>query len=180
MSVVTPFRKPSAPSKTKTSELIEPHGGELNWLYADESERASLDGFVKTAPRWSLSPRQLCDLELLLNGAFSPLTGFMNEADYQSVCQDMRLKNGLLWPMPIVLDVETNFAESINVGEKIVLCDAEGVPTAVLTIESKWKPSLRREAVQVYGSEDQNHPGVAHLLNKTYSVYIGGSVTGLQ
>ena len=83
---------------------------------------------------WQLTERQIFDIELLLNGAFAPLTGFLGEADYQSVLKDSRLKNGSLWPMPITLDVNEDFAKEVSVGEKITVQDHEGFSIAVLTI----------------------------------------------
>ena len=100
-------------------------------------------------PRGTLTPRQLCDLELLLSGGFSPLRGFMNRADYESVCNDMRLASGLLWPMPITLDVTEDFAKSLKPGSsKIALRDPEGVMLAALHVEEVWQPDRKAEANQ--------------------------------
>ena len=74
-----------------------------------------------------LTPRQICDLELLINGGFNPLKGFLSEADYNSVVDTMRLSTGELWPMPITLDVSEDFAASIELGQDIALRDQEGV-----------------------------------------------------
>ncbi|MFZ0286366.1 MAG: hypothetical protein WAL32_14145, partial [Terriglobales bacterium] len=86
-----------------TSHLIPPHGGELIDLIATPEHSSELKAQSREFPSWDLNPRQLCDLELLLSGGFSPLRGFMNRADYEGVCHDMRLKSGVLWPMPITL-----------------------------------------------------------------------------
>jgi sulfate adenylyltransferase len=86
---------------------------------------------------WTLSKRQLCDLECLLNGAYAPLTGFLDTNDYTSVCNTMRLTNGVLWPMPITLDVPETFAVQVQLGEQIILADDENTPLALLTVTSK-------------------------------------------
>ena len=129
---------------------------------------------------WNLTDRQICDLELLLNGAFSPLTGFLNEDEYHLVCKDMRLKSGELWPMPINLDVNDEFAKSVKLDEKIVLRDIEGVPLAVLHIESKYQPDKHNEAKLVFGTNDLKHPAVNYLLNSAGDWYLGGKIIGLQ
>lgn len=131
-------------------------------------------------PSWDLSRRQICDLELLLNGAFSPLDGFLTRADYDRVVDEMRLSDGSLWPMPIVLDVSEAFAGQIEEGQRIALRDPEGVLLAVMEIEDLWQPDKAREARQVYGSEDTAHPGVAYLRDRTQPVYVGGKVFGIE
>jgi sulfate adenylyltransferase len=95
---------------TSSSHLIPPHGGELVDLVAQPETVNELKARSREWPSWDLSARQLCDLELLLSGGFSPLRGFMNRADYEGVCQNMKLASGLLWPMPITLDVTQEFA----------------------------------------------------------------------
>ena len=99
-----------------TSHLIPPHGGELINLIAEPSRGADLKAHSKPWPSWDLTARQLCDLELLITGGFSPLQGFMTRADYDSVCQNMRLASGVLWPMPITLDVTEEFAKKLTAG----------------------------------------------------------------
>lgn len=125
-------------------------------------------------PRLNLKGRQLYDLELLLVGGFLPLQGFMNEADYKSVVLKMRLADGSLFPIPIVLDVANDFAH--KVGEQILLCDAFGNPLAVMTIESRYVPDKTVEAEKVYGTTDTTHPGVSYLMYEMGDVYIGGKV----
>ena len=89
---------------------------------------------------WDLTPRQICDLELLLNGGFSPLKGFLNEEDYDSVVENMRLKDGSLWPIPITLDVSKEFSKNLKIGEKVALRNLEGVILATIQVGSKWSP----------------------------------------
>jgi sulfate adenylyltransferase len=128
---------------------------------------------------WDLTPRQLCDLELLLNGGFHPLTGFMNQADYDGVVERMRLADGRLWPMPITLDVSQTFADTIETGEDIALRDPEGVILAILCVGDKWTPDKAREAEKVFGADDRAHPAVNYLRAVAGPVYLGGAVTGL-
>lgn len=129
---------------------------------------------------WDLNPRQVCDIELLMNGGFYPLRGFLGQADYDSVVQNMRLADGSLWPMPITLDVSQAFAEQVEVGQDIALRDQEGVILATLTISDKWQPDKTAEAIGVFGSDDIAHPAVNYLHNTAGPIYLGGSVTGLQ
>ena len=129
---------------------------------------------------WDLTPRQLCDLEMLLSGAFAPLKGFLNQPDYDSVVESMRLANGILWPIPITLDVQPSFAEKVQVGETIELRDPEGVLLAHLQLESIWTPNKTLEAEKVFGSNDLLHPGVYYLQHKAGSVYLGGAIETVE
>jgi sulfate adenylyltransferase len=129
---------------------------------------------------WQLTDRQICDLELLLNGGFSPLQGFMNQNDYESVLNDMRLADGSLWPMPITLDISEDFAKKIKGEEKIALRDKEGFALAVLTISDIWSPKLDKEAEKVYGTTDTTHPAVNYLFNIGNKVYVGGALEGIS
>lgn len=129
---------------------------------------------------WDLTHRQICDTELLINGGFAPLKGFMNKADYESVCKDMRLTTGELWPMPITLDVDEEFAKSLKQGEKVALRDREGVILAVLTVGDVWQPDKSKEAEQVFSADDQAHPTVNYLHNQAGEYYVGGTLEGLE
>jgi sulfate adenylyltransferase len=160
--------------------LNAPHGGVLVDLLVRGDALAALKAATLTLKSWDLSHRQVCDLDLLLNGAFSPLTGFMKQGDYERCLQDLRLESGHLWPMPITLDVSAAFAETLTLGEKIVLRDSEGVAIAVLTVESRWTPDKQAEAVAVYGAADEAHPAVSYLFHQAGAVYIGGALQGLQ
>ena len=163
-----------------TSHIIAPHGGELTELIAAPERIAELKAHSREWPSWDLTARQICDLELLMSGGFSPLRGFMTQADYEGVCHNMRLSSGVLWPMPITLDVKEEFAKSLKPGSKVALRDAEGVMLAVLNVEEIWQPDRKAEAKSVFGTTSTVHPGVDYLLNKGNSWYIGGSVQGLQ
>ena len=129
---------------------------------------------------WDLSERQVCDLELLMNGGFNPLKGFLGEADYTSVVETMRLADGALWPMPITLDVDEKFAESVEIGQDIALRDAEGVILATMTVTDSFTPNKAREAEMVFGADDDAHPAVNYLHNKAGKIYLGGPITGIQ
>jgi len=127
-----------------------------------------------------LTPRQICDLELLMNGGFNPLKGFLSEADYTSVVDTMRLADGALWPMPVTLDVSEGFADKVTIGQDIALRDQEGVILATMTVTDKWVPNKAHEAEKVYGADDSAHPAVNYLHNTAGGVYLGGPVTGIQ
>ena len=127
----------------------------------------------------TLSDRQLCDLELLLNGGFYPLTGFLNEKDYNSVLTNMRLSTGKIWPIPINVDVTKKTGEMISIGDEIALRDKEGFALAILKVESKWAVDKDLEAQSVFGTNDLMHPGVNFLQNNINQIYLGGAVKGL-
>ncbi len=160
--------------------LKEPHGGELKNLYLNAEEAAEEKARSKDWPSWDLTPRQLCDIELILNGGFSPLEGFQGKADYDSVVSDMRLANGLLWPIPITMDVTQEFADTVSEGDVITLRDREGVLVATMTISDKWTPDKRAECEGVLGTTDDKHPEVDRLLNHSNPVYLGGKLKGVQ
>ena len=129
---------------------------------------------------WVLTDRQICDLELIMDGSFSPLTGFLNEDDYNSVLDNMKLTDGSVWPIPINLDVNNEFIESISDESSITLRDKEGFAIAILDIESKWKPNKENEALKVYQTKNQEHPGVHYIINQTHDWYIGGKIRSIQ
>ena len=131
-------------------------------------------------PAWQLTDRQICDLELLLNGGFSPLDGFMGKADYNSVLKNMRLDNGALWPIPITLDITEEFASKIKDVEKITLRDQEGFTLAILTVTDIWEPNKDEEAQMVYGTTDSTHPAVNYLKNKSNKMAVGGKLEGIS
>ena len=166
---------------SSTSHLIPPHGGNLIQLIASPERSAELKSLSRDWLSWDLTARQLCDLELLLSGGFSPLAGFMNQEDYERVCHQMRLANGLLWPMPITLDVSEEFARKLSPGSsQVALRDPEGVMNAVLHVDEVWQPDPKTEAEAVFGTTSTLHPGVDYLLNKANSWYVGGKLEGLQ
>lgn len=149
-------------------------------LLASEQRARDLVASSRDWPSWTLGPRQICDLELLLNGGFTPLGGFLCRDDYTSVCESMRLGDGTLWPIPVVLGVEEAFARGLHTGDRVSLRDKDGQVLAALRVRETWRPDLLREARQVYGTEDDSHPGVAHLLRDPLAWYLGGEVEGIQ
>jgi len=160
--------------------LIDPHGGVLIDLVVSKERAAELIEHSRDWPSWDLTPRQLCDLELLLNGGFSPLRGYMNRDDYESVCQSMRLNDGTLWPIPITLDVPKETAETLEPGSTLALRDPEGVMLAALQVEEIWMPDRTAESESVFGTTNTEHPGVAHLIGQTNDYYVGGTLEGVQ
>jgi sulfate adenylyltransferase len=160
--------------------LNAPHGGTLVNLLVGPEPAAELRETSQTWPSWDLTPRQLCDLELLLNGGFSPLRGFLTRADYEAVCASMRLADGTVWPIPITLDVSEELARQLAPGTRLALRDPEGVMLAALQVGEVWQPDLASEAESVYGTTNTEHPGVAHLLQRTHPYYVGGILEGIQ
>ncbi len=167
------------------TRLVEPHGGSLKVGYLAPDAAAELAAQAGEFPEWSLSHRQLCDLELLLNGGFSPLEGFLTQADYESVRDDMRLADGTLWPIPITLDVTEEFAKQVEAANAanpitVALRDAEHILIGVLDVTDVYRPDKSLEAKQVFGADDSAHPGVHYLHNKANPVYLGGRVRGIE
>lgn len=161
-------------------ERVLAHGGELCELVFTEEAKAMLRDEALRCPSVDLNLRQLCDLELLLNGGFSPLRGFLCREDYDSVLEQLRLADGTVWPIPIVLDVSEERARSLTGHEKVVLRDPEGFPLAILTINEIWQADKGREAARVFGTTDSAHPGVRTLYSEVASHYIGGDLEGIQ
>jgi len=183
MSNVSAFPTPQ-PERDNSAEgsashLIAPHGGELVDLMAAPDRAAELKASSRDWPSWDLTPRQFCDLELLLNGGFSPLTGFMSKADHDSVCARMRLANGTLWPIPILLDVTPQIAEKLKVGGMLALRDPEGVMLAAMHVEEIWEIDRETSAKSTFGTNSTDHPGVAQL-QRGNGIAVGGRLEGLQ
>ena len=149
-------------------------------LYASYDSAQKLKSEAAHLVSWDLTPRQICDLELLMNGGFNPLKGFMSEADYTSVVSSMRLADGVLWPMPITLDVDKAFSKIIELGQDIALRDQEGVTLATLTVTDRWQPDKNLEAIEVFGADDLAHPAVNYLHHQAGAIYLGGPVIGIQ
>ena len=161
-------------------ELIEPHGGTLKNLYLDDEAAEAEKVKAQRLRSWDLTERQMCDIELLLNGGFSPLEGFMSQLDYESVLEKMRLEDGTLWPIPVTLDVSEAFAAEASVGEEIALRSPEGRLIATMAISDIWTPDKAREAEQVFGANDEAHPAVAYLHHRAGNVYLGGKLRGVE
>lgn len=149
-------------------------------LYALNDSAKNLKLNAINLVSWNLTPRQICDLELLMNGGFHPLRGFQSEADYNCVINDMRTIDGHLWPIPITLDVNKKFATKLKIGQNIALRDQEGVILATMAITDRWAPNKGLEAVKVFGADDIAHPAVNYLHNTAGDIYLGGPVTGIK
>ncbi len=160
--------------------IINAHGGELINLIPDAATKAERQKLANDLPDWSLTSRQICDIELILNGAFSPLNGFMTQADYQAVLQDMRLADGTLWPMPITLDVDEKTMQAATEAGQLTLRDMEGVVLAILQVKDAWKVDKAAEAKAVYETTDSKHPAVNYLMNRAGEYNLGGELLGLQ
>ncbi|PQO23170.1 adenylyltransferase [Rhodobacteraceae bacterium WD3A24] len=160
--------------------MTAPNTAPIPELYVSAESARKLGAEAGELPYWDLTQRQVCDLELLMNGGFNPLKGFLGQADYDRVVEDMRLADGALWPIPVTLDVSEQFAERVEPGQDIALRDAEGVILAILSITDKWYPDKAREAQAVYGADDIAHPAVNYLHHSAGPVYLGGPVTGIQ
>ena len=159
---------------------MTPHGGALVNLMVDEERKSVLKDLSLHLVSITLSSRQLCDLELLMNGSFSPLTGFMINPDYESVLDRMRLQDGTVWPIPVCLDVNEVEAGKLESGQSVSLRDPEGFMLAVMHIDEIWSIDKEREAQSIFGTADTHHPGVDHLFNHTGTHYVGGSVEGVN
>lgn len=156
------------------------HFAPIPELYVSSDSAQKLKVEAAQLVSHDLTPRQICDLELLMNGGFYPLKGFLSEADYDSVVTTMRTADGALWPIPVTLDVSEDFAAKVELGQDIALRDQEGVILATMTVTDKWVPNKAREAEMVFGADDLAHPAVNYLHHKAGKVYLGGPVTGIQ
>ena len=148
---------------TATSVRGEPHGGVLVNRFIPDGEIDAFAEMTATLPSLVLTRRELCDLELLANGGFSPLTGFMREDDYRSTVRDMRLANGLVWSIPITLAIDEERARGIQPGSQLALRDAEGGTVGLITVEEVYRVDPVAEATDVFRTTDADHPGVAAL-----------------
>jgi len=161
-----------------------PHGGVLKDLIVrDEPIRENLQVEARTLPDIILTERQLCDLELIINGGFSPLEGFLNESDYKSVVNNLRLTDGTLWSIPITLDISREDIESksITPGTRLVLRDPrDDEALAIITVDDIYRPDQVHEAIQVFGADDPAHPSVAYLRNRVKEFYVGGKIQAIQ
>ena len=156
-------------------ETIAPHGGVLVNREISGAERDALIARAASLPVITLDERQLSDLEMIAIGAFSPLTGFMGQADYTRVVEEMRLSNGLPWTIPVTLAVSAEVAESITPGSEIALAEASGRVLAVMTVEDRFNYDKTNECDKVYRTTDSAHPGVAAVLAQG-EVLLGGPV----
>ncbi|KAJ5830948.1 sulfate adenylyltransferase aps-Penicillium chrysogenum [Penicillium rubens] len=160
-----------------------PHGGVLKDLLARDAPRqAELAAEAESLPAVTLTERQLCDLELIMNGGFSPLEGFMNQADYDRVCEDNRLADGNVFSMPITLDASQEVIDEkkLQAGSRITLRDfRDDRNLAILTIDDIYRPDKTKEAKLVFGG-DPEHPAIVYLNNTVKEFYIGGKIEAVN
>jgi sulfate adenylyltransferase len=153
-----------------------PYGGKLTLLQITPARASELKADARGFPSLTLSPREQADLELLASGVFSPLSGFMTRADYESVYQRQRLADGLLWPVPVTLSASLEFASRLHPGARVALRDAEGAMNAVLTVSEVWEPDWRREAEFLYGTDQGAHPEVRRLFASRGRAFLAGDL----
>jgi sulfate adenylyltransferase len=162
-----------------TEVTIVAHGGRLVDLLVRGAEVDELRQRAAGLPSVALSARSLSDLELLAVGGYSPLDGFITQADYRAVVSDMHLASGLAWPMPITLAVSAEEAAGIREGTEIALADETGSLLAVMEVAEKFGYDKRAEALEVYRTEDEAHPGVAAVYAQG-DVLLGGPLRVLE
>jgi len=156
-------------------QLIAPHGGELILNIADEAEGTGLAQEARGLPHITIGSRQLSDLEMLANGAYSPLSGFMTHDDYLGVVDTMHLTNGLPWSIPITLNVTTEQAGTLKEGQRVALVNEQGTLQAVMTITEKYGYDKQHEASKVYRTTEDAHPGVK-IVYQQGDILLGGPV----
>ena len=157
-------------------DLVPPHGGKLIPLLLNGEVRDKSIKEARTLLKVRLGSREVSDLIMLAMGAFSPLDGFIRKEDYESVVADMHLKNGTLWPIPITLSISKEEADNIKERQRITLLNSEDDEVvAIMSVEEKYTYDKRKEALQVFGTDDEQHPGVQKIY-KQGEVYLGGPV----
>jgi len=160
--------------------LVPPHGGRLLPLLVSGDEREEALSEARTLPPIRLNSREVSDLIMLAMGAFSPLQGFMGREDYQRVVKKMRLRNGLLWPIPITVSVSREEADKIREGQRIALLNSnQDEIMAIMLVEEKYTYDKRVEAFEVFGTGDRKHPGVERIYEQG-EAYLGGPVKVLS
>ena len=160
--------------------MIDPHGNTLVSFHLSKGEFQEYSELSNQISSLTLSLKQQCDLEMISNGAFSPLLTFNSQKDYEEILLNNKLLNGAIWPIPIVLDVPDNFLKALDKNEHISLRNAEGFLLAILKVKEFWSPNKKEEANSVFKTIDQNHPGVDYLFNHTNSNYISGELVPIQ
>lgn len=162
------------------SNLVPPHGGVLRPLLATDDGSAEACVAASRLSAITLNTREASDVVMLASGAFSPLDGFMGEADYLRVLNEMRLANGLLWPLPITVSTSTEEASGIELGQTVALADPQlGEIMGTLLVSEKYTYDKRDEAHLIFGTDDEQHPGVAGL-HRQGEVYVAGPVTAFS
>jgi len=161
-------------------QLISPHGSRLVDLLVDQDRATEIREQSRDWLSIDLGPRQLCDLELLINGGYSPLDGYLGAADHRSVCSEMRLAGGVFWPIPVILNIPAEFADTLQAGDAVALRDGEGVMIAALNVDDCYQRDLDAEVEAIFGTADASHAGVAQYLHRTRRWAVTGRVEALQ
>ncbi len=162
------------------NHLIPAYGGALVGLNADDRRLRELREASRDWPSTDLEPAVVCDLELLINGGYSPLSGFMGAADYDSVCSSMRLADGTVWPLPLTLGVGDELAGSLAIGDRLALRDREGVMLAALTVAEVFEPDRRAEVEALFGSSPGAEGRARRFVKRQLRFAVAGTVEGVQ
>lgn len=161
-------------------ETIQPHGGTLSHRIVEGQQREEMLSYAKTLYPLKINNWTISDLDLIGVGAFSPLTGFMGEQDYNSVVENMRLADGTIWSIPITLSVEREIANNIRLGQEVALVgESDDVIYGIIKVDSVYNVDQIKEAVHVFKTADKEHPGVEKLLSRS-SIYVGGPIQVLN
>jgi len=168
---------PVAPRVNSELEMVKqvPHGGELIDLMLKSDEEKG-EAIAKCTAEIQLTARQLCDVELIVNGGFSPLTGFMDEEAYKSVVENMELPDGLIFGIPVVFDTDS---EDLQPGMTVLLKDGD-LPIATVEFTDKYIPNKPLECLKCYGTSEIEHPGALMVATERGKYYMGGKITGLN
>lgn len=161
---------------TVSSALIPPHGGKLvNRVLVNPPDKSYLDSL----PQLELTLNQQMDVEQLAIGTYSPLEGFIGQEDFQAVLVEMRLANGVVWPLPIVLDVSSEVADQLSIGEEVGLTDKRGEVFALLYLSEKYGFEKEKTAKMIYGTTSGEHPGV-RMINEMNPILLAGKIDLLK
>ncbi len=155
--------------------LIAPHGGTLVDRFVKGDAATALREKAAGLPKITLSAKQACDLEMIAIGAFSPLTGFVKEADFKSICENMHLANGTVWPIPITLAVDEAVKATLTLGGQAALYHSDGTLLAVIDVEEIYNHDKKLEIPRVFGTDDAAHPGAKAVLDEG-DFCVGGDI----
>ncbi|MFC1795721.1 sulfate adenylyltransferase [Pseudomonadota bacterium] len=163
------------------SKLVAPHGGgELKALLAPQTERAEELARARELTKVPMTSREVSDVLMMAMGAYTPIDGFMSEADWRGSCLDMKLENGVFWPIPITLSCDSELADRIHVEEEVALVDGEsGEILAIMEVTGKYAPDKSLECEHVYRTTDTAHPGVKKVMEQG-EINLAGKVTCLS
>ena len=161
------------------SDIIAPHGEALVDRTIPVEEHQERLREAAELPKVSLGPRTISDLQMISTGVFSPLEGFMQKEEYESVVEDMRLLDGLVWSLPVTLAASEETANTLREGSEVALVDGDGELVATMLLRERYRYDKEREARMVYRTTDQEHPGVAALYRQG-DILLGGEVNLLH